>query len=234
MQKFATEHPNQENVGQYYDDIDNDTYDEFIIKINFVDPYMLANAISKPEPKQEVDPKTGKRDFGYVNLKREAKIFDIGQGTGLMGKLLKAEGFTNIDGADASQSFVDKANETGWYKKCQVIWFGKGVENLPKDLLGSYDLVMGSGVFLDGHIPATGFDDAHAMCKPGGYFITSIRRSYYEKGEEHGYRDKLDELEAAGKFKIVKTWEFMRGIKGAEDPIFEEMPSFMFVAKRLK
>ena len=71
---------------------------------------MMASAISRPEPKQEVDPKTGKRDFGLLNMNRDAKIFDIGQGTGILGKLLIREGFTNIDGADASQSFVDKAN----------------------------------------------------------------------------------------------------------------------------
>ena len=53
---------------------------------------------------------------------------------------------------------------------------------------------MASGVFLDGHIPYHGFDDAHAMCKTGGYFVTSIRKSYYVNGEEHGYKDKLDEL----------------------------------------
>ena len=93
---------------------------------------------------------------------------------------------------------------------------------------------MASGVFLDGHIPPSGFDDAHALCKPGGYFVVSIRRSYYDIGEGHGYREKLDELEAAGKFKIIKTWEFMRGDKNAEDPIFREMPSFMFIAKRIK
>ena len=234
MQKFATAHPNQENVDKYYDDIDSDTYDAFLIKVNFTDPYKLAPAIARPEPKQEVDARTGKRDFGFLNMPRDAKIFDIGQGTGILGRLLNEEGFTNIDGADASQSYVDKANKTGWYRKCQLIWFGKGVDNLPKEMLGQYDLVMASGVFMDGHIPPSGFDDAHALVKPGGYFITSMRRCYYEPGEEHGYREKLDELEAAGKFKIVKTWEFMRGVKGAEDPIFEEMPSFMFVAKRLR
>ena len=186
-----------------------------------------------PKPNETVDPQTGKINYGFLNVSRDAAIFDIGQGTGLLGKLLAAEGFTNIDGADASQNFVDTANKTGWYKNCSVVWFGKGVENLPKELLGKYDIVMASGVFLDGHIPDTGFDDAHAMCKPGGYFVTSIRRSYYERGEEHGYREKLDQLEAAGKFKIIKTWEFMRGVKGAKDPIFAEMPSFMFVAKRI-
>ena len=166
-------------------------------------------------------------------MPREAAIFDIGCGTGHLGKLLSAEGFTNIEGGDASQNFVDTVRASGWYQNSSVIWFGKGVENLPPAMLAKYDIVMATGVFLDGHIPATGFDDAHAMTKSGGYFVTSIRRSYYENGEEHGYKEKLDELEATGKLQIVKTWEFMRGIQGAEDPIFAEMLSFMFVAKRL-
>lgn len=92
---------------------------------------------------------------------------------------------------------------------------------------------MATGVFLEGHIPATGFDDAHAMCKPGGHFVTCIRRLYYEAGGEQGYREKLDELEAAGKFKIIKSWEFTRGLKDSEDPIFDKMGHFMFIAKRV-
>lgn len=230
MQKFATEHPNQENAGEYYDNIDSSCYDEFIQKINFTDPYYLAKVIANPEPETEVDPETGDVNYGYLNTPRNAAIFDIGQGTGIMGKLLKAQGFTNIEGADASQKYVETANASGWYTSCSVIWFGKGVDALPASVVGKYDLVMASGVFVDGHIPSAGFEDAHAMLKSGGHFITSMRRSYYEPGESHGYREKLDEMEAAGKFRVLKTWEFMRGIKGAQDPMFEEMPSFMFVA----
>ena len=106
-----------------------------------------------------------------------------------MGRLLHQEGFTNIEGADASSQFVKEAGKSGWYKKTRELWFGRGVENLPKDLLKKFDLVMASGVFLDGHIPREGFEDAHAMCKKGGYFLTSIRKSYYVNGEEHGYKD---------------------------------------------
>ena len=101
------------------------------------------------------------------------------------------------------------------------------------NLCGKFDLVVGSGVFLDGHIPNAGFDDAHAMLKTGGYFVTSIRQSYYVDGEEHGYKDKLDEMIRLGEFSpILKSWVFMRGVKDAEDPIFAEMPSFMFVVKK--
>ena len=164
-----------------------------------MDPYHIAKVIANPVPEQETDPETGKLNYGYINAARDAEIFDMGQGTGVLGKLLTADGFTNIEGGDASESFVETANASGWYTSCSVLWFGKGIENLPPSMLSKYDIVMATGVFVDGHIPASGFDDAHAMCKPDGYFVTCIRKSYYEVGEEHGYREKLDELEAAGK-----------------------------------
>ena len=66
-----------------------------------------------------------------MNTRKDAAIFDIGQGTGVMGKLLYQKGFTNIEGADACPSYVKTANESGWYKKSSVMWFGKGVDTLP-------------------------------------------------------------------------------------------------------
>ena len=93
-----------------------------------------------------------------------------------MGRLLHTEGFTNIQGGDATSQFVEKAGKSGWYSGgTRELWFGRGVDQLPKDLIKKFDCVMASGVFLEGHIPNEGFDDAHAMCKTGGYFVTSIR-----------------------------------------------------------
>ena len=207
--------------------MEGEAYDDFLIRINFVDPYKLAEAISKPQPAE------GEEGYGFLNAARDAPMFDIGQGTGLMGKLLKKEGFTNIDGADASSEFVRIAQESGWYQDVREFWFARGVDQLPNEWKGRYDIVVASGVFLEGHIPAAGFDDAHALCKTGGYFITSIRKQYWENGHEFGYKDKIDELVSAGKFELVKTWTFMRGVADSEDPLFVEMPSFMFVCKRL-
>jgi len=47
MHKFATEHPNQENAGEYYNSMTSQTYDEFLLRINFCDPYMIKDVISK-------------------------------------------------------------------------------------------------------------------------------------------------------------------------------------------
>ena len=128
MKKFAESHPDPQNVGSYYDDISTDVYDQFIIDINFCDPSKIAEAISKAA--------SAETPFGHLNLARDSKVFDVGQGTGLMGKLLSKEGFTNIEGADASAEFVKKASATGWYTKVTALYFGQGVEALPADMAG--------------------------------------------------------------------------------------------------
>ena len=112
-------------------------------------------------------------------------------------------------------------------------WFGKGIDSLPQEWLGAYDVVVCTGGFLEGHIPSSGFDDAHAMAKVGGHFVTSIRKSYYEDGHKFGYKEKLDELIAAGKVELMRTWTFMRGHADHPDPLFTQMESFMFVCRRI-
>ena len=128
MAKFVNEHPNQENAGDYYNQMTGECYDDFLVRINFTDPYKIADAIANPPPADS----GAEGDFGYLNLARDAKIFDIGQGTGLLGKLLHPKGFTNIEGADASSEFCTIASESGWYSKgAREFWFGKGVDKLP-------------------------------------------------------------------------------------------------------
>ncbi len=92
---------------------------------------------------------------------------------------------------------------------------------------------MATGVFMDVHLPSVGFDEAHALLKTGGHFITSIREYYYVDGHEFGYKERINKMVAEGKWQIVKTWTFKRGIAGASDPLFKEMTSFMFLCKRL-
>ena len=119
----------------------------------------------------------------------------MGHGTGIMGKLLRAEGYSNIDGADASENFVKVANQTGWYRKCHQRLFGLGEDHLDQNLKGTYDLVVAVGVFGGGHIPKEGYDDAYAMLKPGGHFVACIRKKYHDPSNaEEGFYDKIQEL----------------------------------------
>ena len=72
----------------------------------------------------------------------------------------------------------------------------------------------GAGVFLKGHMPAIAIEDCLASLKIGGYMVTAIRSIYWEKGQEEGFKDKFDELIAAGKFELVHTFTFLRGREG--------------------
>ena len=95
-------------------------------RLNFIDPYIVAQVIYKPAPaaEEEVDAQTGLQTYGMLDLPRDAAIYDMGQGTGILGKLLTEQGYTNIQGGDASQKFVNIANASGWYQNCQVTLFG--------------------------------------------------------------------------------------------------------------
>ena len=96
---FLEKHPDQSDCGSYYDAMTGKAYDDFLDMINFCDPKYIKDVISKPNTEE----------FGWLNASRDLKVFDIGAGTGLMGRLLAEQGFTNIDGADASPKFVGVA-----------------------------------------------------------------------------------------------------------------------------
>ncbi len=227
MGLFVESDKDPQKVDKFYEQMTGEAYEDFLVRINFTDPYKVAEAICKPAPAG------GEEGFGFLDLARDATIFDIGCGPGILARLLTAQGFTTIDGADCAPNFIEDAKQSGHYKDVREMWFGKGPDQLPADLKNKYDLVMGTGIFMDGHISAAGFDEAHAMLKTGGHFITAIRSYYYVDGHEYGYKERIQQLVDSGRWEIIKTWTFMRGIAGAEDPLFREMPSFMFVCKRL-
>ena len=90
---------------------------------------------------------------------------------------------------------------------------------------GRFDLVVGCGVFYEGHVPAAGFIDAYDMLRVGGHFVTSLRKDqYWVNGNEFGYKDAMDKLIEEGKFKMVKDWTHVRGSKNkVEDAKFQQM-----------
>ena len=53
---------------------------------------------------------------------------------------------------------------------------------IPENLRNRFDIVMGTGVFLEGHIPCNAWHDAYDMLKTGGYFITSLSKNYWVNG----------------------------------------------------
>ena len=114
------------------------------------------------------------------------------------------------------------------------MFLGMGVDQFPDKFKGKYDVVTGTGVFLPKHIPCAAFEDAHAALKLGGHFIFTMRANLWVDGQAEGYKDKIEEMIAAGKFELLqdKTKDFIRGKDGI-DPLFAKQPSKIFVCKKI-
>ena len=118
-----------------------------------------------------------------VDVDPTCEVLDVGSGSGIIGKLMKPKGFTNIMALDPSQGMLDIANKTGAYTSTRCMFLGEGLEKYPADLKDKFTLVVASGSFLAGHIPSAGFDDAHASLKTNGFFVTALKDSYWVEGQ---------------------------------------------------
>ena len=116
--------------------------------------------------------------------------------------MLHAQGYVNIDGADASEKSVEYAKSKGWYTNCDAFFFGNGVDAFPDKFKGKFDCCTASGVWMPNHMPTSAMDDMHCSLKIGGYLVTAMRSYLYVDGEKHGYKDKMDELIREGKFRL--------------------------------
>lgn len=83
--------PPSTDMGKFYDNMDPEVYNDMLDLINFTE---------KNEIVKQVFHEDG------LGLSRDAKILDAGCGTGKIAEMLSEQGFTNIDGVDASEKFV--------------------------------------------------------------------------------------------------------------------------------
>mmetsp|Transcript_5754 Transcript_5754/g.7769 ORF Transcript_5754/g.7769 Transcript_5754/m.7769 type:complete len:222 (+) Transcript_5754:26-691(+) len=198
-QQFTENYPSNEVVGTFYSNLTPEGYEEQMNRVNFNETYYIIDEIIRL-----IDD-----DVAYPTLTREAEIFDAGAGSGRMGtKLVKEGGLAPLVGCDASARFVQHLLDSGNYKSVSEVWMGRGLDQFPSELQNRFDVVGAAGVFLKGHMPCAAMDDCHAALKVGGFLVTAMRSLYWENGQEEGYKDKLDELVAAGKFELINSFTF--------------------------
>ena len=152
-----------------------------------------------------------------LKVPKDAQILDLGCGPGIIGEMLgqSSLGYSNIDGVDATPNYVQTAKASGNYRETGVCWVGNGLEKFPwNDCKGKYELVVGCGVYYEGHFPKEAFDDHVEATKPGGHILFGVRELYWESGEKNGFYDKIHDLIKAGKLQeepaVSMTYE--RGI----------------------
>jgi SAM-dependent methyltransferase len=127
-----------------------------------------------------------------------SRVLDAGAGTGMLGVILAAVGFTDLVGIDISPGMLERARRRGVYRDLQVRALGE-----PLDFAGdSFTAVTAMGVFAFGHAPAHALEELVRVTRPGGCLIFNVNAAPWE---EAGFRDEVERLEAAGRWEPVEV-----------------------------
>lgn len=127
----------------------------------------------------------------------EAEILDAGAGTGLGGESLAVLGYRHVTGIDLSQDMLEQAGKTKAYRELLQMKLGGALAFEDQQ----FECVISTGVFTEGHAPASSFDDLLRVTRAGGYIIFTVRDDIYR---DKGFKEKQDTLAAHGKWKLVE------------------------------
>ena len=146
---------------------------------------------------------TGPKETSEVFVKYEknknAKIYDAGCGTGLVGVELKKHGFSNIFGADLSQKLLDLVPKN-LYQKLDKVDLNKVIQE--KD--NTFDAVMCVGTFTFGHVKPPALDEFIRITKNKGLICFTINEGIHE---EYGFDEKIDQLKKDNKWKEIEFFK---------------------------
>ena len=101
----------------------------------------------------------------YPNPSKEMKILDAGAGTGGVGEMLKARGYTNVDALDISQKMLNLAAGRGLYKK--LICAPLTDTHMEVINTAEYDIVLCAGVIVYGQAKPGAIEQCARFVKPG-------------------------------------------------------------------
>jgi ubiquinone/menaquinone biosynthesis C-methylase UbiE len=137
---------------------------------------------------------------------KDAAILDAGVGTGALGSLLNLLGYNNLSGIDMSQGMLAKAASRKCYSDLRQAVLGEKLDFVDN----SFDAIISTGTFTEGHAPATAFDELARILEPGGVMLFTISTLVWV---EKGFKEKLDGLVGAGVLKLVEA-----------TPVYQPMP----------
>ena len=173
------------DVQQFYDR-NAACYDDILLKGNCVFHIVGARELAK--------------QLKEASCPSDAKIGDVGAGTGLVGKQLKEEyGYTNIVAMDISPGMLEEAKKKGAYN--DFIICDLNADDLEKHH-DQFDHAISIGCFVLGNLMPIALEKIASFVKPGGFVCISVREKTLAN-EHLGYRQKLEEMEAKGVWKKI-------------------------------
>lgn len=121
----------------------------------------------------------------HNNLPEVKKVIDIGTGTGLVGKYLKAHRpEIIIDGIDISPEMLAEAAKKEVYRNLFEQDLTLSVTNTDVP----YDALVTIGTFTHGHLGIEVLDNLIPLVKTDGYFVIAVNEAYFH---EHNFLDKI-------------------------------------------
>ncbi|XP_030830918.1 methyltransferase-like protein 27 [Strongylocentrotus purpuratus] len=141
----------------------------------------------------------GKRIAELIGNKN-AKILDIGCGTGRFGSELRSLGYNNIHAVDGNHNFLEKSRERRVYTELKQFMFGPNVIAPYED--GAFDTVVAVSSFGPGVVAHTAMPEISRLVATGGYLILFIRKSRLEmETERFNVKAVFEEWVASGKWE---------------------------------
>ncbi len=128
---------------------------------------------------------------GY-DLNRDVSIIDFGCGTGKVGQVLKADGYTNIHGVDATPEMMAVAKRVEAYQTLQKYFLG--VDEFPREMEHQHDLATCCTCLLPGHFPPEAFSIMRKALKPGRLMMFSIRDLFWTDESDLQYKQHMEKM----------------------------------------
>lgn len=118
-------------------------------------------------------------------------LLDAGCGTGLSGPYLKALGYARIGGLDFSEEMLKVAGSRNAYDDLRRATLG---EMLPwQD--NHFAAFFSTGVFTEGHAPASSLGELCRITRPGGIAVFTVRDKIFHSG---GFGSTIADLSGRG------------------------------------
>lgn len=185
---------NNEELAERYDDWAKDYDSDLEQDFEWLGPQRAAEVFAKYVPK-------------------DGRILDAGAGTGLVGKFLSEDGYTDLVAMDLSRGMLEEARKKNVYQEFHQMVMGE-----PLGFSSDYfDAVVSVGVLTVGHAPANSLDELIRITRPGGYVVFSLRPDVYETG---GFKEKQAELESAGKWQLTEESEKFQPLPKGEPEVY--------------
>ncbi|MGJ8572962.1 MAG: class I SAM-dependent DNA methyltransferase [Hoeflea sp.] len=105
-------------------------------------------------------------------------LLDAGCGSGLSGPYLKALGYGSVEGLDFSKEMLLLAGSRGAYSELKRATLGEVLPWADNHFAAFFS----TGVFTEGHAPASSLNELCRITRPGGAAIFTVRDTIFHSG----------------------------------------------------